>query len=408
MNWDSQLQGIITALGIGLMIGMVRERRHMPEVTKAGTRTHTLIAVLGAIGWHLNLAVFVALVLVTGAFAVSGYIKTADKDPGLTGEVTLLVTLSLAALAQTDPALAAGLGVLCAILLHAKRPLQRFSREVISEKEIQDALTLAAAALVIMPLLPGSAIDPWNVLYPATLWKIVVLVMAVGMLGHIAQRAAGAKWGLPMAGFFSGFVSSTAAIASFGEKSKHQSDLLWSSAAAALLANFASLLLFAGVIATASPALFEHSLNSLATAALSLMLIVAFLLLRSRNNSSQDSESNGHAFSVKNALILTGVIMVVSLVSAWLQHAYGSTGALIAAVAVALAEIHASAASIAQLTASGDLSLDTARLGILAALAASAIAKTVVAFATGGGRYGQLIGLGQLAMTAGAAVAVTL
>ena len=198
----------------------------------------------------------------------------------------------------------------------------------------------------------------------------------------------------------------TAAIASFGGKSKNQADLLLPSATAALLANLASLLLFAGVIATASPELFEYALNSLAAAALSLVLVVALLLMRSPINSSESGEQNGHAFSVKNALILAGVIMVVSLLSAWLQHAYGSTGALIAAVAVALAEIHASAASIAQLTASGDLSLDSARLGIVAALAASAIAKTVVAFATGRARYGRLIALGQLAMTAGAGVTI--
>lgn len=407
MDWDTHLQGLITALGIGLMIGMVRERRHTPDHSKAGTRTHTLIAVMGAIGWHLHLSVFVALVLVTGAFAISGYIKTADKDPGLTGEVTLLVTLSLAALAQTESALAAGLGVLCAILLHAKRPLQHFSREVISEKEIQDSLTLAAAALVIMPLLPSSAIDPWNVLYPATLWKIVVLVMAVGMLGHIAQRAAGAQWGLPMAGFFSGFVSSTATIASFGEKSKNQKDLLWACAAAALLANLASLILFAGVIATASPSLFRYSFTAIVFACLSLMASSMLCLWKGwRQSASTESPSEEHAFSVKNALTLAGIIMVVSLLSAWLQHTYGSTGALIAAVAVALAEIHASAASIAQLVASGDLSLDAAKLGVMAALAASAVAKTFVALGTGGMRYGQLIGMGQIAMVGGAALAL--
>lgn len=407
MDWNTQLQGIVTALGIGLMIGMVRERRHDPDVSKAGTRTHTLIAVLGAIGWHLNLWVFVALVLVTGAFAISGYIKTAQKDPGLTGEVTLLVTISLAALAQTESALAAGLGVLCAILLHAKRPLQRFSREIISEREIQDSLTLAAAALVIMPLLPTTALDPWDVLYPTTLWKIVVLVMAVGMLGHIAQRAAGAQWGLPMAGFFSGFVSSTATIASFGEKSKNQTNLLWPSAAAALLGNLASLTLFAGVIATASPELFRHSLDSILLAGLALMTIVALFIFRGwRDSRAISNDEQHHSFSIKNALILAGIIMVVSLISAWLQHTYGSTGALIAAVAVALAEIHASAASIAQLAASGDLSLDTARLGILAALTASAIAKTLVGLGTGGVRYGRLIALGQFAMVGGAALAL--
>ena len=38
---------------------------------------------------------------------------------------------------------------MAAILLQAKRPLQRLTRELISEREVQDALLLAAAALVL-------------------------------------------------------------------------------------------------------------------------------------------------------------------------------------------------------------------------------------------------------------------
>jgi hypothetical protein len=30
--------GLLTALGVGLLIGVVRERRHQPHVSKAGTR----------------------------------------------------------------------------------------------------------------------------------------------------------------------------------------------------------------------------------------------------------------------------------------------------------------------------------------------------------------------------------
>ena len=45
--------GLLTALGVGLMIGVVRERRHRPDATKAGTRTHALVAMLGYVAWVL-------------------------------------------------------------------------------------------------------------------------------------------------------------------------------------------------------------------------------------------------------------------------------------------------------------------------------------------------------------------
>ena len=101
----------------------------------------------------------------------------------------------LSALAQHNPSLSAALGVLAAALLHAKQASQRISRVLITDQELQDSLILAAAALVVMPLLSDQAIDPWGVLQPITLWRIVVLVMAVGMLGHVAQRALGGALG---------------------------------------------------------------------------------------------------------------------------------------------------------------------------------------------------------------------
>jgi uncharacterized membrane protein (DUF4010 family) len=69
-------------------------------------------------------------------------------------------------------------------------------------------LLLAGAALVVMPLLPDHAVDSWGVLVPTRLWRMVVLILAVGMAGHLASRIVGARWGLPLAGFLSGFASS--------------------------------------------------------------------------------------------------------------------------------------------------------------------------------------------------------
>ena len=64
-----------SALLTGLLIGVVRERRHEPHVTKAGTRTHTLVAMLGDVSGSLGTWPFVAAVLVVG-----GYQSTARTD----------------------------------------------------------------------------------------------------------------------------------------------------------------------------------------------------------------------------------------------------------------------------------------------------------------------------------------
>lgn len=401
MDWNELLPGLVTAIGVGLLIGVIRERHHDPGVAKAGTRTHALVGVLGYVCASLGTTVFIAALLIVGALATAGYLKTAEKDPGLTGEVALVVNLSLAALALRHPTLAAALGVLCAILLEAKQRLHRVSRDLISEQELQDALMLAAAALVVMPLLPPEPVDPWGVLRLATVWRIVVLVMAVGMFGHIAMRAVGPRWGLAIAGFFSGFASSTAAVASFGRHAKHDAALSVPAAGAALLANLASLLLFAAVLGTVSPALLRSMKVPLLAAAGGLAL-ASVLCLRRKNGRLAPDRPETHSFRLSHALMIAALIAAVSLLSAWLGAVAGDAGVLVAATLVGLVELQAAGASVAQLAAAGGLSAELARWGVVAVLASSAAAKGVLAFVSGGSSYGKIVAVGLAAMIAGA------
>ncbi|KRD40034.1 hypothetical protein ASE35_06930 [Lysobacter sp. Root916] len=406
LEFDAQLRGLLSAIAIGLLIGVVRERAHLGERTAvAGVRTHAVVAIAAAAAALLGTVVLAALVIVVGALSLASYLQTRSDDPGLTGEVALPATALLAAFAQREPALAAGLGVIVAGLLFAKQPLQAFARRVVSERELQDALLLAAAALIVLPLLPDTAVDPWGVLVPSALWRLVVLVMAVGMLGHIALRSVGARWGLPVAGFFSGFASSTAAVAGFGERSRSEPGLTSVSAAAALLANLASLALFAGVIGTAAPSLLRACAWPLAAAAAALTIAAALGLHRSGGSDALPKAPAARAFRLSQALVLAAVIAAVLLLSAWMRHLFGDTGALVTAVLVALAELHAAAASVAQLTQSGDLSLEHARWGVVGLLAASAAAKTVLAFASGNRRYALHVAAGLIGMAAASAAA---
>lgn len=403
VDWNALLPGLVTALGVGLLIGVIRERRHDPGTSMAGTRTHALVGVLGYVAATLGTPALAAAFLVLGGLAVAGYIKTADADPGMTGEVALMVNLSLAALALRHAALAAALGVLCAILLEAKQSLHRVSRDIISEQELQDALMLAAAALVVMPLLPPDPVDPWGVLRLPTVWRIVVLVMAVGMFGHIAMRAAGQRWGLAIAGFFSGFASSTAAVASFGRHARQDAALSVPAAGAALLANLASLLLLAAVIGAVSQPLLQ-SMGVPLIAGAAALAAASLLCLRPKHGRHVPERQQARSFRLGHALTIAAIIAAVLLLSAWLGEVAGNTGVLATATLVGLVELQAAGASVAQLAAAGGLDQHVARWGVVAVLASSAAAKGVLAFYSGGAAYGLVLGAGLAAMVGGAVI----
>ena len=83
---------------------------------------------------------------------------------------------------------------------------------------------------------------------------------------------------------------------------------------------------------------------------------------------------------------------------------FGQGGALVGATIAALGELHAAAAGIASLVASGGLELATARWGVVALLASASLAKSLLAFVSGGARYGGIVGIGLVLMVVSAAV----
>ena len=399
MDWDEALRGLLTALAIGLLIGVVRERTHLTTVAKAGTRTHALIAVLGAVTWGLGPGPFSASLVVVGALAVIGYLKTANTDPGMTGEIAIVLTFVLGGLARGQGVIASALGVVVAILLYVKKPLQHFTRDLISDHELEDVLMLCVAAVVVWPLLPQQPVDPWGLLDFNTVWRLVVLVMAVGMLGHIAQRAAGIKLGLPLAGFFAGFVSSTLAVASFGQQAKAASMMITVASAGALLANLASLFLMAAVIGAASPDLLREMIVVLLVSA-GVLMVTALLCLSQQSHPNVLSETvSARAFKLTHAIAIAVIISTVIILTAWLREHFGDTSALITAGIAALVELQAAAASIAQLRSTGALDPKLAQWGILIVMASASIAKALLAFVSGGVRYGLYVGGGLIAMT---------
>lgn len=361
--------GVLTALGVGLLIGLERERRKGVRGSgAAGVRTHSLLALAGAMAALTGDAVVVAGAAVVGALAIVSYLRTAPRDPGLTGEVAMLLSYLLGALAVRHAGLAAGVGVVVATLLALRNRLHRLSRDLLTEGEVRDLLLLAGAALVVWPLLPDRTVDPWGVLNPSSVWRFVVLVLAVGAAGHVALRVVGARRGLPVAGFLAGFASSTAATAGFGQQGRADPSLARPAASATLLVG--------GLV----------GLRGGATA------------------QTAPGEPPTRAFRLHHALGLGLVIVVVLLLSGWLTEVVGEGAALLTAALAALVDLQAAAMTVAQLTGTGRISVASAGWGLVVLLAAGGLVKTVLAFVAGGRRFGLRVGVGLAASVAAAAV----
>lgn len=400
---------LTTALGAGLLVGLVYERRKANDGSIiAGLRSHTLVALIGVVSLWLGLPVFAVAVLLTGAFVALGYYRTSEDDKGITSELALVFTCLLGGLALRSPVGAGALAVVAAILIHAKTRLHRLSRELISHREVTDGLMLLAFTLIVLPLLPDRPVDPWGLLNPAQVWKLAVLVMTISALGHVALRLVGTRWGLPIAGFFSGYVSSTAATAGFGKQAQAQPERLAAAVGAALLANLASLSLFVPILLAISPPLLGATRWVLLSAGATLAVGATFGVRRGLETDSPPPTSDTRMFRIGHALGFAAMITVVMVASKLLGQWLGPGGALAATFLAALAELQSATVGVANLYRDGMLDEKLARWAFVGLLAASSAAKSLVAFTSGRRAYGIRITIGLAAMLLAAALAAAL
>ncbi|MDP3714837.1 MAG: DUF4010 domain-containing protein, partial [Burkholderiales bacterium] len=299
------------ALGIGLLIGIERERRkgEGPARAIAGVRTFAVVSLLGAVSVMIGEAMLLAVAAAGLAVLIAiGYARTLKQDPGLTTEIALLLTLLLGALAMREPLLAAGLGAGVAILLAARDYMHHFVRRVLTAQELNDALVLAAATLVVLPLIPDRHIGPYNAINPHTAWTIVVLMLAIGAAGHVALRTLGPRYGLAAAGLASGFVSSTATIGSMGERASREPALLAPAVAGAVLSTVATILLIVAILAAASMDTLRAMTVPLLCAGTTAITYGVLFTLRAADHNVPEQAHIGRAFSPGTALLFALVI----------------------------------------------------------------------------------------------------
>jgi len=275
-------------------------------------------------------------------------------------------------------------------------------RKVLSRDELVDALILAAAALVVLPMLPDTYLGPFQALNLRTVWKFTVLVMAVSAAGHVALRLFGPRIGLPLAGFASGFISSTVTIGAMGQRARAEPSLMGPAVAGAVLSSISTLMLMAAVLLAVSPATLQALIVPLACSGAAALAYGGMFLFRAMRQPPATPMEPGRPFKLQAALTLALVAAAVLVGTAALNAWLGQQGIALAALLGGFADTHAAAVSVATLVASERILPAQAAVPVLGALSANTVSKAVFAAASGGRRFAAQVVPGLLLMIAGA------
>lgn len=408
MNGD--VIGFSVALGGGLLIGLERERRkgRGSDRRAAGIRSFTLASLGGAMAQTLDQPALVALGgLVVVLLSAIAYLRSPPGDPGLTTELALFVTYLIGVLAMQQPPLGAGAAAVVAVLLAAREKLHAFATRLLSEGELHDALLLAALLLVVLPLSPPTPVAWLAGLVPRTLVLLVALILLLQAAGHVAGRLAGPRAGLALAGLFSGFVSSTATVASMGARARARPQESAACEAGAMLSTAATWLQALAMCTVVAPALAGRLVPVALAGAAAAAATGLWHARGAPAGSSGDGDPARGPLRVREAALVAVILSVVALAVGWAQQRFGTAGVLAGTALGALADAHAAVATLATLLQSGRIGPELALQGVLLAVGTNSVSRTVTAALAGGAGYAARVGL-SLGVSGGAALAVAL
>ncbi len=407
------LFNLAEALGIGLLIGAEREQRMSQTDVKssAGIRTFAITALLGAVAQLTGgVALLAAAVLGVVLLAGLAYWRGRAENVGLTTEIALVMTVLLGGLSVTQPLVAAGVGVVMAVLLASRAYLHNFVRSVMTEQELRDGLMLAAATLVVLPVLPNQTFGPYAVLNPYLMWSVVIMVMVISAAGHLAVRVYGAQYGLAMTGFASGFVSSTATIRDMAGRVHKIPAQLLGAGAGALLSSVSTVLTMALVLAATSLATLDAMAQPLLVGGLVAAMYAApwaIAALRAPPTLAENVPPGEavtpvvqtRAISLRAGLAFSVALAAIMLASTAVQQEFGPNALIAAAALAGLVNTQSAAISVALMVGSGQIAPQDAVLPILAAISTNTGMRVALAATLGGAGFagrvipGLLLGL---------------
>jgi len=372
-----------SALGLGVLIGLERQRTLDDSKTFAGVRTFSLVALFGAVSvyageisglpWIFGL-VFISVL----ALVMTAYHATATAgEIGATTEVSVLITFFIGCIcAWGEVAIAGAITVVAMLMLALKGWLHDLAKRI-EPSDVDATLKFAIITLIILPLVPNTNFGPegLEVINPYKTWLMVVLIAGLNFVGYILVKVLGKEHGFGLTGLLGGLVSSTAVTLGFSQRSRVEPALTSVLALAIVLAwtvMYFRVVVEVGVVNfTLAKSLI---LGMLLMGAVS--LVICLLLWRKgRSQETAEVDSGHNPFELGDAIKFGLLFAVVIFVASAAQAYFGNTGLYVAGALAGLTDVDAIALSMASLAQQDPASSGPAARTIVIAVISNTMVK---------------------------------
>ena len=338
-------------------------------------------------------------VIFLAALCVVARARERTDDPGVTTEIALVLTYLIGVLCILSLPLAAAVAVGQTGILFARDRLHAFANNWLRPAEVRDGILLAALALIALPLMPDRPF--WGrMLNPHQITQLLTLLLFIQALAHLSRRLLDARQAVALSAIASGFVSSTATVASMGIAVREGRSDARLMAGAGLLSCVATLLQVLLVALAVQPA-WLRLLILPALAGAVVALAWGWWLVRGAPTDGPDAAAAAatsvdhttvlaapdadRMFSLRDAALVAGLLTGVQALVYGLGLWLGQGGVLVGVLLAALVDLHSSLAAVfapAPPDAAGK-ALGAAML----AITVHAFSKSATAWFAGGWRY---------------------
>jgi uncharacterized membrane protein (DUF4010 family) len=382
------VEAFASALGIGLLIGLERER--LPD-SAAGLRTFSLVALMGCLfamlgeqgggAWLLAVGLLVlAMAMVASNFSS----QNEEKYRGFTSEAAIIVTYGLGAAVWFGyTTLAVMLAISTTVLLYFKAELKQFS-ERMTAKDINSILQFAVLSLVILPILPNTDFGPFDAINPRQVWWMVVLISGLALSGYLALRIIGARHGAALLGIFGGLASSTATTMMFSRHAAQHHHLVQMSAIVILIANVMVMIRIGIVASLVAPSLIEPITIIFACGVIPGVSVAVYRWKQLSDAGDLPMPEVKNPTELKTALSFGLIYALVLVTAAWLQNIAGNSGLYIVALVSGLTDADASVLSSLRMFNLDRVTFHDAVVAVTLALLANLMFKIGLVVSIGG------------------------
>jgi len=386
------------ALCLGALVGLERQVAQSEsggEKDFPGVRTFAFTALLGALSVLVANAVHpflaVALFAAAAVFLVLRYRFDTEQrgDPGYTTEVASLCTFAVGALAQSGELLVATIvTIVMAVLLRSKRALHR-AGELLEPADMEALIRFLVITGIVLPLLPDTPIDPlYGVLRPRDVWRTVVLISGLSFVGYVLMRVRAGHASHVVTGLLSGLVSSTAATLAYARAARGVAHARHYEALIVLAASTAFVRIEIMLWLTAPELAFHVALP------LGAMLVAGLALGFGRHR--PETELTGrHRFenplTMRVALTYAVIYASVILLLAAAQRHFGDAGTFAVSALASLVGADAPSLSLARLTQSAGLPIETATLAVVVVAIGTTLGKVGILMAVAPGPFARRV-----------------